>query len=149
RLLADLYGWLRVRRPLLARGLVAYAALLVALPLALSARGVLSPDRSAQQMAEYLDAHVPAAALVETWEPELGLLTDHRYHYPPIGLLDAAVRHTWLAGPPLIYNGLADRPPYVVVGSFGSWTGIYPVVALDRDYLETYRVGAYTLFRRK
>ena len=149
QLLADAYGWLRARRPQLAPWLVVYTSLAVALPLALSARGVLSPDTSAQQMAVYLNANVPTAALVETWEPELGLLTDHRYHYPPIQLLDTAVRHAWLGGPPLRYDGLADAPPYVVVGSFGAWTNVYPPTTLDRAYLPAYRAGNYTLYRHK
>jgi len=92
---------------------------------------------------------VPRAAIVETWEPELGLLTDHRYHYPPIALLDTAVRHQWLGGPPVAYDGLRDAPAYVVVGGFGGYTGIYSPEVLARDYVEEQRAGPYVLFRRK
>lgn len=152
RMLVDLLGWLwRGAAPqrTMAVAVAAYAALAVAVPLALSARGVMRPDDSAQQMAAYLDVNVPRDAIVETWEPELGVLTDHRYHYPPIALLDTAVRHQWLGGPALVYNGLSDVPIYVVVGGFGGYTGVYAPAVLARDYVELQHIGSYVLFRRK
>jgi 4-amino-4-deoxy-L-arabinose transferase-like glycosyltransferase len=152
RALADLIRWLW-HGTLLQRRLVfvvgAYVALIIATPLALSANAIAHPDDSAQRIAAYLDAKVPRAAIVETWEPELGLLTDHRYHYPPIALLDTAVRHQWLGGPPVAYDGLRDAPAYVVVGGFGGYTGIYSPEVLARDYVEEQRAGPYVLFRRK
>jgi len=152
RALADLIRWLW-HGTLIQRRLVfvvgAYMALIIATPLALSANAIAHPDDSAQRIAAYLDAKVPRAAIVETWEPELGLLTDHRYHYPPIALLDTAVRHQWLGGPPVAYDGLRDAPAYVVVGGFGGYTGIYSPEVLARDYVEEQRAGPYVLFRRK
>jgi 4-amino-4-deoxy-L-arabinose transferase-like glycosyltransferase len=152
RMLADLLGRLW-RSGATQRGVavavVAYAAVAIAAPLALSARGILRPDDTAQRMAAYLDANVSRDAIVETWEPELGVLTDHRYHYPPIALLDTAVRHQWLGGPALVYDGLRDAPAYVVVGAFGGYTGVYAPDILARDYVEQQRIGSYTLFKRK
>ncbi|MEI7645814.1 MAG: glycosyltransferase family 39 protein [Chloroflexales bacterium] len=149
RLLADMISTLRTgRRPILAWAVVAYAALIIATPITLSARAILQPDDSAQRMAAYLDAHVPTTSVVETWEPELGVLTDHRYHYPPISLLDTAVRQTWLSGPALRYDGLSDRPQFVVVGSFGAWVGIYSGNTLERDYSPLYSAGNYTIYNR-
>jgi hypothetical protein len=109
---------------------------------------VLTPDESAQRTAAYLDATVSQDAIIETWEPELGVLTDHRYHYPPIQLLDTAVRGEWLGGPALAYDGLADAPPYVVVGPFGSYVGIYQADALERDYVLERQIGPYAVYRR-
>jgi hypothetical protein len=149
RLAADLWAALRARgRPALAWALAAYLAVAIVAPLALTARVVLSPSNSAQQLAAHLDAHVPLATVVETWEPELGVLTDHAYHYPPTALLDTAVRQTWLGGPPLQYDGLAAEPAYVVVGPFGRWVGIYAEATLARDYVVAHTAGAYTLYRR-
>jgi 4-amino-4-deoxy-L-arabinose transferase-like glycosyltransferase len=152
RMLADLIGRLwrgGATQRGLALAVAAYTALAVAAPLALSARGILRPDDSAQRMAAYLDEMVPRDAIVETWEPELGLLTDHRYHYPPIALLDTAVRHQWLGGPALVYDGLRDAPAYVVVGGFGGYTGVYAPDVLARDYVEQQHIGSYVLFKRK
>lgn len=152
RALIDLITWLRsgtpVRRTLAVLG-TCYAALFMLVPLVLSANAVLHPDDSAHRFAAYLDQHVPQETIVETWEPELGVLTDHRYHYPPIELLDTAVRHQWLSGPPLAYDGLQDAPAYVVVGSFGRYTGIYDTVILEQEYIEEHTVGSYVLFRRR
>ncbi|NTU79625.1 MAG: glycosyl transferase [Chloroflexales bacterium] len=149
RLLADLFAWLRARgRPALAWAVALYAVVVIAIPLALTTRVVAGPDDSAQRMAAYLDANVPADVIVETWEPELGALTDHRYHYPPIELLDTAVRETWMAGPTLAYDGLDQRPAYVVVGPFGGWVGIYPTAILEGAYRVAYSAGPYTLYAR-
>jgi 4-amino-4-deoxy-L-arabinose transferase-like glycosyltransferase len=152
RMLADLLGGLwrgGATQRGIAVAVAAYAALAIAMPLAISARAALRPDDSAQQMAAYLDANVPHDVVVETWEPELGVLTDHRYHYPPIALLDTAVRHQWLGGPALIYDGLRDAPAYVVVGGFGSYTGVYASDSLAHDYIEQQRFGSYVLYKRK
>lgn len=153
RMLADLLHWLwhgHTAARWAAGAVCAYVILIIATPLALSGRAVLSPDASAQQMAAFLDAHVPVDTVVETWEPELGVLTNHRYHYPPIQLLDTAVRHEWLGGPPIVYDGLADAPQYVVVGSFGAYTGIYASSGtLASDYAEEYRNGQYVLYKHR
>lgn len=152
RMLADAISWLwrgAARKRGLAVAVAVYAALVIAVPLGLSTRAIMQPDDSAQRFAAYLDASVPRAAVVETWEPELGFLTDHRYHYPPIALLDTAVRHQWLGGPALVYNGLRDAPAYVVVGSFGAYTQIYAPALLERDYITQRQIGVYTLFKRK
>jgi 4-amino-4-deoxy-L-arabinose transferase-like glycosyltransferase len=152
RALVDLFGRLwrgsSVKRAL-AVVLGTYTALIIAVPLVRTTTIVLSPDDSAQRFAAYLDANVPRDAIVETWEPELGLLTDHRYHYPPIALLDTAVRHQWLGGPAPVYDGLREAPPYVVVGGFGSYTNIYPQDVLNREYVVQERIRTYVLFRRR
>ncbi len=152
RAMADLIGWLwhgDTKRRRLAFVVAAYTALAIGIPLTLSARAIAQPDDSAQRFAAYMNANIPQNTIVETWEPELGLLTDHRYHYPPIALLDTAVRHQWLGGPPLVYDGLHDAPAYVVVGNFGAYTNIYAPDVLARDYVEQEHIGTYVLFKRK
>ncbi len=145
---ADLFRRLRPRRPLLAWLGAAYLAVAILAPLALTARTALSPSDAAQRMAAYLDRNVPLDAIIETWEPELGVLTDHNYHYVPTELLDPAVRHQWLGGPPVRYDGLDARPPYVLIGPFGDYTAIYPDEVLARDYQVLYRADPYRLLRR-
>lgn len=41
-------------------------------------------------LADVINAKVPTDVVVETWERELGVLTDHRYHYPDSSLLAQA-----------------------------------------------------------
>jgi 4-amino-4-deoxy-L-arabinose transferase-like glycosyltransferase len=152
RAAVDLFTWLRSGTQMqhqLSYLVAGYVAIMIAFPLALSTRAVLQPDDSAHRMADYLDTNVSHDTIVETWEPELGALTDHRYHYPPIALLDTAVRHQWLDGPPIVYNGLQDAPSYVVVGPFGAYTNIYAPETLAQDYVEQQRFGPYILFKRQ
>lgn len=145
RLISDLFTWLAGRQPLFSWLLTLYVAIVIVLPLLWTLNGVLSPDRSAQQMAAYMNSNVPLATVVETWEPEMGLLTDHTYHYPPIEQLDPAVRHQWLGGPPVAYKGLADNPPFLLLGPFGSYTTIYADV--DQHYTREASFGPYALYR--
>lgn len=151
RMLVDLIerlrGSARLRPLTLAVG--CYTALAVLMPLALSLQTVARYDDSVQRFAALMNERVPHDVVVETWEPELGVLTDHRYHYPPIALLDTAVRHKWLGGPPLVYDGLESAPPYVVVGAFGADTLVYSAPALDQHYVLVEQVGTYALFERR
>lgn len=145
----ELFQALRARRRSALAWLgAAYLALVILAPLALSLRVVLTPRYAAQQMAAYLERNVPTDQIIETWEPELGVLTDHTYHYVPTELLDGAVRRQWLGGPPVMYDGLDARPPYVLLGGFSSYTAIYPAEVLERDYTVVYSVEPYTLLRR-
>jgi len=60
---------------------------------------IFPPDNAPLVMAKYMDDNIPKDALIETWEPEMGFLTDHNYHYPPQILLDTAVGFKWRGGP--------------------------------------------------
>ncbi len=149
RMIGDLIGWLvRKRQPWLALVTGAYLTLAIGFSLFLTARVVLSPDDSAHRMAALLNQHVPISELIETWEPELAVFTDHNYHYVPTELLDSAVRQAWLGGPPIHYDGLAAEPPYVLTGPFSAYTGIYSDDALKRDYELIASAGPYALWRR-
>jgi len=145
----ELFQALRARRRIALAWLgAAYLALVIVVPLALTTRVVLSPRFAAQQMAAYLERNVPTDVIIETWEPELGVLTDHTYHYVPTELLDPAVRHAWADGPPVAYDGLDARPPYVLIGLFSDYTAVYPVDTLARDYAVLYTAEPYRLLRR-
>lgn len=148
RLLVDGYELLSRARPRLRAALaVGGVLLLIGLPLGLSTRDLLWPDRSVLRFAAYLDRTIAPDTTIETWEPELGGLTDHRYHYPAQALLDVAVRHTWRGGPPARAD-LSQGAPYLAIGPFGAWTGVYPADQVQRWYRPIYRAGPYLLYRR-
>lgn len=110
----------------------------------------LTASDAPQRMAAYLDRAVPTAAVIETWEPELGFLTDHRYHYPQPSLLDRAVRHQWLGGPALDdYDPIAGGADYLIIGPFARYTGVYDESAIAARYHTVATVGDYTLFQLK
>ncbi|ABY36960.1 MAG TPA: glycosyl transferase [Chloroflexus aurantiacus] len=149
RMIGDLLAWLWQRRqPVLAGAVGAGLALITGFSLSLTVGVVLRPDDSAQRMAAFLNQAIPTDAIIETWEPELAIFTDHTYHYVPTELLDGAVRHAWLGGSPVAYDGLDANPPYVLTGPFSAYTGIYDHERLQRDYAPVYSAGPYTIWQR-
>jgi 4-amino-4-deoxy-L-arabinose transferase-like glycosyltransferase len=149
RLAFDTIVWLRRVLPVAATIATVYLIIIIALPIALTARVVFTPDDSAQRFAAYLNANVRETAIIATWEPELGVLTDHRYLYPPQSTLDQAVRHTWLGGDPVRYDWYAAQPEYVVVGPFGAYTGVYDPTDLALWYTQVAQIGPYALFMHR
>lgn len=139
-------------------GVIVLAALaglslvLVALPMLralcnVALRGGDAPYR----VADYLNAHVPLDALIETWDKELLILSDHRFHVPPQVVetyRNLEVRERGEA----TYTRYDFRdyvtPDYVIVGASSRKNGVYPA-----EYLEGYTllitIGEYEIFRRE
>ena len=129
-----------------------WVALIVVPSIAVTARPIIMPPVNAPAaMAAYLSREISTTPVIETWEPELGFLTSHNYHYPPTGTLNVAVRYIWSGGPAPSqhYHPLEiEQPPYVVVGSFARWVDLYPADVLERDYRHVTSIGAYDLYAR-
>jgi hypothetical protein len=109
---------------------------------------IATVDDAPQRMAAYLDQSLPPSTIIETWEPELGFLTDHNYHYPPPSFLDVAVRHQWLGGPALTgYDPRAYGATYLIIGPFARYTGLYDDASLAGRAERVAVIGDYTLYR--
>ncbi len=112
----------------------------------------LRVEDSPQQMATYLQQHVATTSLVETWESELGFLTDHPYHHPPTELLDKAVRRKWSIGqvPPLaeLYQPEKFGAEYLVDGPFAKWSALYHNALSSTHYQLVISFGNYDLYRK-
>lgn len=125
-------------------------AVMVALPLAQTTAEVVFPQFNAPKaMAAYLDQNVPTTALIETWEPEMGFLTDHKYHFPPQAALYQAVSYIWLGKTPPSenYHYVWDNSPeYVLVGGFARWVNMYPQDQLTAHYSLVTTIGSYELY---
>lgn len=105
----------------------------------------------AQQMSAYLDENVPQDAIIETWDPEMGFLTDHNYHYPPNALLAVAIDQVYYYGEPVQarYDFVqTEHPEYLLVGEFSKWTEIYPLEELADEYQIVQSFGKYDLYQR-
>ncbi|HAV78100.1 MAG TPA: glycosyl transferase [Anaerolineae bacterium] len=105
----------------------------------------------AQQMSVYLDENVPVGAVIETWEPEMGFLTDHNYHYPPNALLAVAVDQVYYGGEPVQerYKFVqTEHPDFLLAGEFSKWTAIYPLEELGAEYELVATYGDYDLYQR-
>lgn len=139
-----------IGRPLTtAAGLI--LALMVLAPLLVEMRTIASANkRDPQQMAAYLTAQVPPGTVIETWEPELGFLSEHRYHYPPSGWLDRAVRAKWLHGGAGLsgYDPAAiAHPAYLVIGPFGKFSGLYEPLLEQGQVRLMISIGDYDLYQ--
>lgn len=123
---------------------------IITIPLAKNMIDIAFPSPSyAQQMSAYINDNIPMDVTIETWEPEMGFLTDHNYHYPPNNLLAVAVKQIYSNGAPVRENYdfvQSVLPEYLLVGEFSKWTQIYPLEELMDEYelLSTY--GTYDLY---
>jgi 4-amino-4-deoxy-L-arabinose transferase-like glycosyltransferase len=142
-----------LRNAALRLAMVGWLLVMILLPLAQTVREIAFPAFNAPEaMAEYLNKHVPLDALVETWEPEMGFLTDHNYHFPPARLLAGAVSQAFLQGAPVAqdYDFVQrNRPDYVLVGNFARGTSLYPGEQLEALYQLETRIGGYELHKAR
>lgn len=132
--------------------LLLLAAIIVAPGARLAMRIATAPPDDSAQMAQVMNAVVPLNALVETWEPPMGFLTDHRYHYPPQLLLNRTVRQKWLGETKVadLYDFAALDPEYVLVGEFSRWVDVYPQERLAAaGYRLIESLGQYELYQRQ
>jgi 4-amino-4-deoxy-L-arabinose transferase-like glycosyltransferase len=86
------------------------------------------------QIAAYLKESVDKQAVIETWDRELDVLTDHRYHFPDQAHLAKTHAAVYRGGSREYglgedYFGLI-QPSYVVIGWYGRFNRIY-----DMEYL--------------
>jgi 4-amino-4-deoxy-L-arabinose transferase-like glycosyltransferase len=127
-----------------------WLGMMIVVPLAQTVRQIVEPPFNAPAaMAEYLNAQLPETATIETWEPEMGFLTDHAYHYPPEELLATAVAYIWRGSPsPSLSYDFVQRqsPEFVLVGGFARWVDLYPSAVLEDKYRRVTTIGGYELY---
>lgn len=159
RLVRDTWRWVDVRAgarsPVarVARGVLAcWTGGLTLIPAAtIAGRLAAPPEPHAERLASWLTATVPLRQRIETWEPELGALTDHDYHYPPPSLLIKAVAAQRGTAPPAgeFYDFRAvGAPDIVVVGAFARLTGLYPDGELTPEFHLAHVEGPYAVWTR-
>jgi 4-amino-4-deoxy-L-arabinose transferase-like glycosyltransferase len=141
------------RNRVLAWAMIAWLVAMFVVPLGETVWEILSPGFNAPEaMAAYLDEHISQDVLIETWEPEMGFLTDHNYHFPPPMLLLAAVEQIHLDGPSIaeVYQFVqSELPEYVLLGYFGRLVEVYPADLLATRYRLVTSIGEYELYEIK
>jgi hypothetical protein len=108
-------------------------------------------DTGCAAFGSYLASEVPPTAVVESWEWELSLSARQRLHFPATRFLWDEVRRRWArrSSPAAeVYDPLVVKPDFIVVGPFGSWTGIYDRAVSTHGTLVVRR-GAYALYRMR
>lgn len=117
------------------RALLAICLVAISVPftvLVLGASYFIDSSESARQVANYINTRTPANALVETYESELFLFLDRRYHYPPDQVHVDSGALLLGSSVPANYDPLVADPDYLVLGAFGSGWRVYDS-ALARD----------------
>ncbi len=91
-------------------------------------------DTRPKQITEFLNKSVEQTAVIETWERELGVLTNHIYHYPDQSLLQRTQATTYRNAPHEYLLGEAYfqqiHPQYLIIGWYARFTDVY-----DMNYL--------------
>ncbi len=104
-----------------------------------------------QAMAAYIDQTLAADAVIETWEWELGVSTQHRaYSYPDGIYVMRVVQRQFhgISAVALDHDFLAHDPDYLVVGPFAKYTGIYPALKISQHFILQHSEGPYDLYAR-
>lgn len=89
-----------------------------------------------QEVADYLTQNIDKGKVIETWERELGVLTDHNYHYPDQVMLAQVHLHLYRGGNNVY--GLGEdyfkqvKPAYLVIGWYSRLNNIYDLDFVDR-----------------
>jgi hypothetical protein len=87
--------------------------------------------------------------VIESYEYELDIFSDHVYHHPPEPLITLATKHVY-AGTPYpegFYDPLDHDPAYLVVGPFAKWTEVYPPSFIQQNAELVHTEGHYDLYR--
>ncbi|MHB1318217.1 MAG: ArnT family glycosyltransferase [Anaerolineae bacterium] len=120
-------------------------------PAVFFAHYLVGADDSVTQVATYLNDEVSDSALIETYESELFLLLDRRYHYPPDQLTVPLNRRTFVGQDVEIdYDPLAADPEYLVIGNQALVWGLYDPELVAQHFalvLETRRYQVYARAR--
>ncbi len=131
--------------------LTLWLAAIIMIPLAKNVVEIALPGpNNAKLMADYLNANIPTSAVIETWDPEMGFLTDHKFHYPQNALLAVAVDQVYYGGEPVQdhYDFVqTEKPEYVLIGEFSKWTEIYPAEFVQANYQLMQSFGDYDLYQ--
>ena len=109
---------------------------------------IFSPDGGLQKLADYLNTYIPKDAVIESWEWEVDVLTDHIYHHPPYAITNVYTEHVWYntSISVAMYDPMAAGPSYLIVGSFAKWTGIYSPILLEQRCTPVQSIGEYDLY---
>jgi hypothetical protein len=133
----------RVSMRAMAAGAVLVVMLAYALQRAVST-GLSETHDELTQLGSFLERAVPADRVIETWDREVGMVTNHAYHYPDQVLLGPANAAAYRGGPRTYALGAAyfsrHAPSYVIVGWYARFSRIY-----DEAYLSSHGARLATI----
>jgi len=149
RFIWGIFGRATLSWPRLRIGLVCVLVFVaVAINFVFIGKGEVNDD--VQKTANYIATSIPKGAIIETWEWELDMLSEHRqFHHPEQALLFEAIRQASHYQPiTLNYDLLKTKPDYLIVGGFGTGTGIYNESMLRKYFTPIVVFGMYHIYQR-
>jgi 4-amino-4-deoxy-L-arabinose transferase-like glycosyltransferase len=107
------------------------------------------PDRSHEEVAKFINTTTPTDALIETFDMELFVLLNRRYHYPSDEIQLQLNRRTSMGqNVPVDYDPMSTDPDYLVVGPHsGRWRLYDPTLQTDAFRLVLDK-GRYQVYER-
>lgn len=101
--------------------------------------------------AQYIEDNIPENVLIETWEEELAIVTNHTYHFPSQIMEAAIVAEVFRGGPPASaqydFRDHVDAD-YVIVGTYAKQVDFYSAASLQ-DYVLIASIGTYDIYERR
>lgn len=108
---------------------------------------VREDGRDAERFAEVLAKQTPADAVIVSWEPELGILSDRAFQSPPPGSLNTVVRAKWFGNEMPDFSATVTGD-FLVIGPFGHWVDVFRTARTSTEWQRIASVGQYELYQR-
>jgi 4-amino-4-deoxy-L-arabinose transferase-like glycosyltransferase len=124
--------------------------LMVLVPLQERVRSIISAELEPPpiKFTQVLHAHVPEAALIETFEPEIVFLSDRTFHQPTASITNAAIKYVQFGQTySTVYDLSQIRPDYIVNGPFGKWTDLYVEELTKNNYTLVASIDGHDLYK--
>ncbi|MCC7450196.1 MAG: hypothetical protein IT324_22450, partial [Anaerolineae bacterium] len=98
------------------------------------------------RLAQYLNTNAKPDALIETWEHEIAVLTNHKYHFPPTFAMIASTKD--IEGAKVYDFRDYVNPDYVIIGPFALNKSVYTADRLvNYDLVKT--AGMYKVYAKR
>jgi len=111
--------------------------------------GYAMPDRSCREVAEYLNATTPPDALIETYDMELFVLLNRRYHYPSDEIQLQLIRRRFMVQNVTVdYDPMAADPDYLVVGPANKMWHLYDPLLQTGSFRLVLDRSRYQIYER-
>ena len=110
---------------------------------------VLDADGSIKETVDFLNTKTPPNSLIETYESELFVFLNRRYHYPPDQIHVELIRKFSLGEQVTIdYDPVASDPDYLVVGPQNRFWDFYDAHLTSGAFRSLQKYGRYEIYER-
>jgi hypothetical protein len=110
---------------------------------------VLDADGSIKETIDFLNTKTPPNSLIETYESELFVFLNRRYHYPPDQIHVELIRKFSLGEQVTIdYDPVASDPDYLVVGPQNRFWDFYDAHLTSGAFRSLQKYSRYEIYER-